>query len=123
MIMDARTRTALQGAIAKWQAIVDGTGVDKAFMNCPLCEIFAAPRCPDCPVQQATGQPGCVGTPYRSFADAATYEWGTWRVGNAASQHAAESMLEFLERLLPEEPQPKPQRRRAKKRIVKKAAR
>jgi hypothetical protein len=66
--MNAATLKALKGSIKKWDTIVDGTGVDVGTGNCPLClKFFHASRwgiCGGCPVKNATGRVGCVGTPY-----------------------------------------------------------
>lgn len=65
------TQEALEGSIAKWEAIVAGTGVDYGDMNCPLC-VMADERgdgCNCCPVCQKTGSEGCAGSPYWSFVE------------------------------------------------------
>jgi hypothetical protein len=82
--MDADTLTALRGSIAKWQAIVDGTGIDDGVNNCPLCQKFngevlgrddepldedceGAWVCRGCPVAEATNRDHCGGTPYVAY--------------------------------------------------------
>ena len=73
--MDANTLAALRGSIAKWRAIVDGTGTDRGPQNCPLCQMFlvrrndlmAPPLCNGCPVYRETSLPGCEGTPYDNY--------------------------------------------------------
>jgi hypothetical protein len=85
--MDAETLTALQGSIAKWQAIVDGTGEDLGCENCPLCAKFnrahlqldsdddeygdydGPVNCAGCPVAEATGRDFCDGSPYEQYLD------------------------------------------------------
>lgn len=47
--MEAETLIALQGSIAKWQAIVDGTGTEQGPANCPLCLKFNRIVNPDAP--------------------------------------------------------------------------
>jgi hypothetical protein len=98
--MDADTLAALKGSIAKWQAIVDGTGYDFGIQNCPLCLIFhpaenGKPGCRGCPVREATGRRGCIGTPYEALdkADAENDK-------EAAATHA-QAELDFLKSLLP----------------------
>lgn len=63
--MQERTRVALEGSIAKWDAIAAGTGIDQGSANCPLCQ--AHPHCKGCPVAKAAGAGDCYGTPYWDF--------------------------------------------------------
>lgn len=72
--MDEKVIEALMGSIAKWQAIVDGTGVDRGADNNPLCHIFhgafrtdGIEECDGCPVKEVTKQDGCQGTPYQDY--------------------------------------------------------
>jgi hypothetical protein len=90
--MDADTLKALNGSIAKWEAIVAGTGVDNGPSNCPLCHMFwRFPNCcKGCPVSEKTGFTGCVNTPYDRYCDDHTIA-------------AAVDELEFLRSLLPSE--------------------
>jgi hypothetical protein len=62
--MDDKTRAALEGSIAKWQAIVDGTGEDHGPWDCPLCTLYWRYDCLDCPVYDKAGRRKCRGTPY-----------------------------------------------------------
>jgi hypothetical protein len=69
--MNAKTLTALRGSIAKWEAIVAGTGKDLGAANCPLCKMFfywdgeeMVGNCEGCPVMEKTGQIRCAGSPY-----------------------------------------------------------
>lgn len=57
---------ALRGSIAKWEAIVAGTGTDQGPTNCPLCVLFwdAPNYCSGCPISEWSGQSYCYGTPY-----------------------------------------------------------
>ena len=66
----AETRTALEGSIAKWQSIVEGTGKDNGAQNCPLCQLFyyKLDTCKGCPVMDRTGQTTCLGSPYAEWA-------------------------------------------------------
>jgi hypothetical protein len=104
--MDEKTLTALQGSIAKWEAIVNGTGEDRGIDNCPLCrefhEVFFSEddreagrlSCSGCPVAIAAREVGCYQTPYDEIArleDDDTEEYAA----------AAKAELEFLRSLLP----------------------
>lgn len=103
MNMDAVTLTALRGSIAKWRAIVDGTGGDDGSDNCPLCLVFPL-SCRGCPVMKKTGRPGCQATPYLSFAElfyAADDEWPHF-AETTKQKAAAQAELDFLISLLPE---------------------
>lgn len=89
--MTPETLTALRGSIAKWEAIVNGTGQDKGTKNCPLCQMFfnVTGNCDGCPVKESSGQSGCDGTPYDHY--------------DRDMPEIAEEELEFLKSLLPEE--------------------
>jgi hypothetical protein len=53
--MNAKTLTALNGAIAKWEGIINGSGVaEHGREDCPLCKLFN---------DQAGGDDGCKGCP------------------------------------------------------------
>jgi hypothetical protein len=72
--MNADTLVALKGSIAKWEAIVAGTGHDDGCENCPLCGMFAngyreddLPGCTGCPVAEAAGTSCCNNTPYDNY--------------------------------------------------------
>jgi hypothetical protein len=99
--MDAETLEALRGSIAKWEAIVAGTGMDLGGANCPLCRKFAhKPRCAGCPVVAAVGYHGCTGTPYMD----GEFHWVEIEEGRKSFQptHAtACEELDFLKSLLP----------------------
>jgi hypothetical protein len=93
--MDAKTLKALRGSIAKWQAIVDGTGEDHGPRNCPLCKLFYFDGdCDGCPVRENTGVGSCVRTPYTDYVDSTE--------GSADESNAAQAELAFLQSLLPE---------------------
>ncbi len=113
--MDKRTLTALEGSIAKWEAIVNGTGVDGGTDNCPLCKEFYNEAdeddeytqcCKNCPVSIAVeGQDSCCGTPYE--------KWGEYHilhnrnlytqrvVFDEKSKQLAQAEVDFLKSLLP----------------------
>lgn len=96
--MEAATLKALQGSIAKWEAIVAGTGEDDGAVNCPLCHLFGD-TCQGCPVMQKTGQFNCGGSPYYKYAGA-IHAYGTH---SSEAIAAAQSELDFLRGLLPKE--------------------
>jgi hypothetical protein len=100
--MDQKTLTALKGSIAKWQAIVDGTGVDHGSSNCPLCQLFrysndynAGGNCEGCPVAEEVEDTCCDSTPYQEYATADDFD------DKEAMATAAKKELEFLKSLLP----------------------
>lgn len=90
--MDPKTLEALHGSIAKWEAIVAGTGKDHGCENCPLCILFDEPDCGDCPVKQRTGRPFCEGSPYAVYG-----AYGT----AGKTKENAQAELDFLRSLLP----------------------
>jgi hypothetical protein len=100
--MDELTLTALQGSIAKWEAIVAGTGKDDGPLNCPLCAQFHPDyrtdgriACEGCPISEA-GYPGCSNDEYSDFCVSRSD-------GEAALMHAAAvGELALLKSLLPE---------------------
>lgn len=97
------TLQALRGSIAKWRAIVDGTGKDEGVDNCPLCKLFHSDEgCDDrCPVKQRTSQDFCFGSPYVDLW--VTDDWDPGEMADTPIKiDAAESMLGFLISLLPE---------------------
>lgn len=99
--MDAKTLATLRGSIAKWEAIVAGTGEDKGIENCPLCKLFYSAvdnnthRCKGCPVEEKTGQTHCDGSPYEQWSELATEE------DSYEARELAQAELDFLRSLLP----------------------
>src|SRR4051812_10552999 len=93
--MDAETLEALKGSIRKWEAIVDGTGIDEGWINCPLCRLFLKTGCAGCPVMEKTGIETCLATPYVDYRRAAN------KRSNDAHAAAIQEM-DFLRSLLPE---------------------
>lgn len=94
--MDKRTLEALKGSIAKWEAIVAGTGIDLGPDNCPLCQQFyhiwsVDTNCVGCPVSTVTGKSCCRGTPYDTYDE------------SGESKAVALQELNFLKSLLPTE--------------------
>ena len=68
-------------SIEKWEDIVKHLNkihnfsdynemLEAGILNCALCERFFCFRCEDCPIETATGQPYCYGTPYVLFRKA-----------------------------------------------------
>lgn len=66
--MTPEVEAALEGSIRKWEDIVNGTGVDEGFRNCPLCSLFYNNHCRGCPVYKFVQRPRCAGTPYNEFS-------------------------------------------------------
>ena len=112
--MDQDTRDALESSIAKWKAIVDGTGSDLGTENCALCARFYGEdkglpcnRCLGCPVLEKTGMHDCIHTPYEKWSSHMRFEHRTpslsWRCipGCDECLRLAKAELAFLEGLLP----------------------
>lgn len=97
--MNANTLEALKGSIAKWEAIVAGTGIDEGDKNCPLCQAFA--NCDGCPVAEMTEQYACEGTPYYKFRSALDEFPG--KAVTKKQKKLAQAELDFLRSLLPSE--------------------
>lgn len=109
--MTPATLTALRGSIAKWQAIVDGHGVDQSCDNCPLCALFwDRSSCAGCPVSAKSGEHGCSNTPYEAWSDAEDDLGISGEPINSIDdpaareklRAAAQAELDFLISLLPE---------------------
>jgi hypothetical protein len=104
--MNEDTLKALQGSIAKWEAIVAGTGAD-GYENCPLCARFnTGPlRCARgvelCPVRIASKRFGCDGTPYEKWAHAFDEEPEPVKATTPELVALAQAELDFLKSLLP----------------------
>lgn len=111
--MDDQTLKALKGSIAKWEAIVAGTGRDAGTKNCPLCKLFYFKKmCGGCPVFEKTQEPYCSGTPHQELADLplmGAYSSKGIAISDIAEnsrEHGlelAKAELEFLKSLLPTE--------------------
>ncbi len=87
--MNRKTLEALQGSIRKWEAIVDGSGIDQGEINCPLCRVFnTATGCDGCPVFEKTAKHFCADSPYDRYCDHPT-------------KRNAQAELNFLRKLLP----------------------
>lgn len=96
--MNNETKAALEKSITKWQAIVDGTGVDEGAENCALCLMFYAKACRGCPVSERSREAFCAGTPYaawsRATRDDPNDEWGV--NGDPERIRLAQAELDFL---------------------------
>ena len=105
--MKRATLTALEKSIKKWEAIVDGTGVDHGSLNCALCLRFTN-GCETtegelCPVHIDSGELNCFNTPWQDWCEALT-EKHFLRLRKAADDETvmcAVLELEFLKSLLP----------------------
>jgi hypothetical protein len=93
--MTPEVEVALEGSIAKWRAIVAGTGTDLGTRNCPLCKMFIDKNCRGCPVRERTGFSRCQATPYGGYVSE-VFQRGT---GDLLARAAARKELEFLESL------------------------
>ena len=97
-LTNAQVRTALQGSIEKWKAIVAGTGVDEGTENCPLCLMFWHRYCHGCPIQVHVGRSGCHNTPYDKW-DCLTGWISPTKAYTPEEVKAANDMLKFLRML------------------------
>lgn len=99
--MDKRTAEALEASIKHWQENVVAETPGNASIDtddCALCKVFFEGDCRGCPIQAATGDEYCWGTPYEEARELFN-EWegrphgvrtrGLWRV-------AAQKELDFL---------------------------
>lgn len=105
--MDDRTKEALLGSIAKWEAIVAGHGEDKGVDNCALCQMFWHDRCKGCPVAAKTGEIHCVGSPYDAWGGENGEEYTPLNDADEEDREdfkkLAQAELDFLISLLPPE--------------------
>ena len=107
--MTNETLRALRGSIAKWQKILDGTGIDRCDLNCPLCEMYGTrPECGNCPVKRRVGTSGCVSTPWEGWSDHHYLVHPTRgaRVLCPRCKDLAQQELNFLKSLLPKRKKP-----------------
>lgn len=105
--MNEETKEALEGAIDKWQKIVDFLknarsktikwadlySIELGRVNCPLCHDFmscANGACTRCPVTKKTGRKACKGTPYTDWS------WIKYGKKLRLVRHWAKKELEFL---------------------------
>lgn len=112
--MDARTLTALEGSIKKWEEIVAGEGDDQGPNNCPLCHLFQAEADPDdpeglqecfgCPVSKKVSTDGCRETPYTAWNDKTSWTAADRKDRMATTPELvalAQAELDFLKSLRP----------------------
>ena len=105
--MDAATLTALQGSIAKWEAIATGDGADDGCDNCPLCQMFWVGNhdggCEGCPVFEKTGKHLCIDSPYIPWHVATAEQQQAWprRAKTEEHRRLARAEVDFLKSLLP----------------------
>jgi hypothetical protein len=102
--MNKEAWEALEGSIAKWEAIVAGTGTDQGTTNCPLCTMFFEGRCGGCPVAESVGDAECSGTPYSEWRAAAHKTFGRhltsdWYATTPQLVRLAQAELDFLKSL------------------------
>ncbi len=96
--MNKETLKALKGSIKKWEAIVEGTGTDEGYSNCPLCALFIGDNCRECPTICS------VNFPYGKWEEHVNNEhWtkGTMEVYCPTCEELAQAELEHLKSLLP----------------------
>jgi hypothetical protein len=105
--MPAETLEALRGSIAKWEAIVEGHGLEHGPDDCPLCQLFhfsyrkdGQRTCVGCPVMHRTGNSLCAGSPYDDYSAAEEEDEDD---SEARMTWAAKAELDFLKSLLPRE--------------------
>jgi len=65
-VVNQETLDALDGAIKKWEQIVDGSQADGGIADCPLCVLLDT-LCRTCPIAVQTGRRGCYGSPYTDW--------------------------------------------------------
>ena len=107
--MDAKTLTALEKSIAKWERVVAGQEGDMGALNCALCLAFPGSKCIGCPVSEFTGLSRCVGTPYETWSVLMMDRYAEQRVPESQEElAAAQAELDFLRSLLPKELEGKP---------------
>ena len=105
MSHDKETEAALAGSIAKWEAIVAGTGSDNGTANCPLCKTFMEKSdrdftlCGGCPVREKTGAPSCDGSPYEEWSKYQEDLEMPYHIIDAESRRLAQAELDFLRSL------------------------
>jgi hypothetical protein len=104
METDPLTLAALRGSIAKWEAIVAGTGADGGRFNCPLCTMFWDNNCKGCPVRTRTGIPDCQRSPYERYSHHRVLTF--YHTPCPECTRRAQAELDFLCSLLPPEAAP-----------------
>lgn len=77
--INIKTMKALDGSIKKWELIVEGTGVNKGAMDCPLCQLYnkfgMQNQCTQkCPIGIDTKLGYCENTPYGAHYESPSVE-------------------------------------------------
>lgn len=98
-------REAIEAAIAKWQRIVDGNGIDNGADDCALCALYLHKSCIGCPVTDAIGNINylCRDTPYIEWCRASRAL--AYNIEGVGYEHTEESLaaaqkeLDFLKSL------------------------
>lgn len=107
--MEKETLKALKGSIKKWVKIEGSTrALDKAYKNCPLCDMFWDGECDGCPIKEETTEIQCLGSPYEKWCDHQIEEhimspWNRRHKDCPTCLELATKERKFLESLLPEE--------------------
>lgn len=112
--VDEKTLTALRGSIAKWEAIVAGTGVDNGITDCPLCTLFypakrendGEPCSRECPVVAVTNRSFCISSPYEAWLKhhyLLGHHWDDKKIRCEECIRLANEELSFLKSLLPKD--------------------
>ena len=110
MKFNTRTEALIRASIDHWARLAELDPMEDEWCggkDCPLCIEFSSIDCKGCPIRNATGSYGCIGSPYSVAANA------LWNVKPVAEMHvplklreeakdAAWQMLLFLVNLLPE---------------------
>jgi len=87
--------TPLEASIEHWEEIVNepmGT-IDFEADDCPLCKVYWDSLCVGCPIQKATGEQNCKGTPYEDVCLSLAEE------DEVGFKRHATQMLDFLKSL------------------------
>lgn len=109
-VLTEEALAALNGSIAKWEAIVAGTGHDDGVDNCPLCAVFrdrmdeyGEQDCYGCPVANAARATGCEKTPYEQWSSHCSerQERMPFYASTEEEKRLAKAELDFLISLLP----------------------
>ena len=109
--MDNETLKALKRSIKKWEKIVDGSGSDRGWTNCPLCDLFFHKECDGCAINAHTKSRGCENTPYEEWVDHQgcrhsrkyLYCYEGYKVRCRTCKKIATAEVSFLKSLLPKQ--------------------
>ena len=104
--MNAKTLKALKGSIEKWEKIVNETGKDSGWTNCPLCDLFLhSEDCRHCPIFEKTNQSYCKNTPYTTWEahqeKKHDEEFPPYIIQCPTCKKLAQKEVDFLKSLLP----------------------